>query len=134
MARTPKKKTPISAGESAGEPTEFIAVEPLPTSDSAANDEAEFFKRSGDTGEPGIFLPLTPRRGYLRINDPGGTTSVTVFAFIVLVILLLILVIVGAFVSERVWITEIAKFLGQALLAVVGAIVGSSAATPRKRK
>ena len=68
------------------------------------------------------------RGGYISFNPED---SVPIFAFLALILLLgvvIITVIAGIWISETGWMDRLTTALGHAITAVIGAIVGSSAA------
>ena len=76
-----------------------------------------------------LFIPLG-KLGHLSWQSESGTPVLALIMLVAILVCLAITAIASAFTSSAA-VTSIASALGQALLAIVGAVLGSSSRTRR---
>ena len=100
--------------------------------------EATSFNPAAPRAPNSFYLPLWPHRkgGHGAFLSWQSDNPIAVLALVVIVLLLLTIFGLGGlegFTHQRfTWLADVQKVLGQALLTVIGAIVGAAASPSKK--
>ena len=109
------------------ESLEFETIEAPPITGSRAKEESDQIENRPNEIIPNSVSLNLGKFGHVRWHAESGAP---IFCFISILTLLffgLLVAIPAAFSSGASWPSEIFKFLGQAVLTLVGAVVGASA-------
>jgi hypothetical protein len=111
-----------------GEPELLPVTADKTVPDSSPQDEADMLGGSHlhERFPNSIFLPIG-RRGHISWHSESSASVLALIMLFVLLATVVLLSIIAAF-SGGTWSEKILELLGQAVTAVVGAVVGASAA------
>jgi hypothetical protein len=96
----------------------------------AVAQESRMYRPSEPQSHNCFFMPIG-KRGYLSWQSDNHLAVLALIMVAITILALLFFALIGLSSSAPAWIPEIAKVLGQALLAIVGAVLGAGAAGRR---
>lgn len=112
---------------------EFEPVEPPPNVESTARQESDQLENRQPEPHPNSVFINLGRLGHVRWHAESGAPLFCFMSILVLLLFGVIVAVVAAWNSDVTWPDEVFKFLGQAVLTLVGAVVGASASSSTAR-
>jgi len=122
------------------DPTENVVFEPIEPPNAAgskAKEESDQIESKPYEAPPNSVSLNLGKFCHIRWHAESGAPLFCFMSILVLLIFGLLIALLGACNSAVTWPNEVFKFLGQAVLTLVGAVVGASAtgtSTTRSRK
>lgn len=115
------------------EEPEFEPIETPTPVQSKAREESEQLESKPYDPPPNSVSLNFGKYCHIRWHAESGAPLFCFISILVLLMFGLVVAIIGACNSAATWPTEVFKFLGQAILTLVGAVVGASTASSSTR-
>lgn len=115
-------------------PPEFEPIPEPPQVTERAMQENRFFGANPHEKHPNsVYLPL-PGRGFISWHSENGIAVLALFILALIALVAIVTVVAAMVASDKSWAQEFLKILGQAMLAVAGAVIGAGASSGSRRR